>query len=68
MAPRIRGAYSSTAPPGLTPQEAATTHLAAASSMRTAISFEPNPPKTTEWTAPSLSEAVWGEGWSHAVL
>ena len=39
------------------PQEAETTALGAASSMRTASSPGAKPPKTTEWTAPSRAQA-----------
>ncbi len=47
------------------PQEAETTTLGVASSMRRANSCEANPPKTTECTAPnrahaSMAMTAWG--------
>ena len=39
------------------PQEAETITLGAASSIRTASSWEANPPNTTEWTAPIRAQA-----------
>ena len=42
---------------GSIPHEADTTTLGCASSMRTASSLGAKPPKTTEWTAPSLAQA-----------
>ena len=50
------GLYSTTRV-GSMPQEAATTTLGRASSMRTASSLAANPPKTTECTAPSRAQA-----------
>ena len=47
------------------PQEAVRMTLGLASSIRTASSLGANPPKTTEWTAPSRAQAsmatsAWG--------
>ena len=39
------------------PQEAETITLGAASSIRTASSWEANPPNTTEWMAPIRAHA-----------
>ena len=50
------GLYSITRLPSM-PQEAETTTVGCASSMRTASSFGANPPNTTEWTAPSRAQA-----------
>ncbi len=43
--------------PGSRPQEAAISAFGRASSMRTASSAAANPPKTTEWIAPSRAQA-----------
>ncbi len=51
--------------PGSIPQEAARIALGRASSIRVASSGAANPPKTTEWIAPSRAQAsmasiAWG--------
>ena len=43
--------------PGSMPQEADTTTLGRASSIRSASSLAAKPPKTTEWTAPRRAQA-----------
>ena len=50
------GLYSMTRLPSM-PQDAETTTLGPASSIRTASSLAANPPKTTEWTAPRRAQA-----------
>jgi hypothetical protein len=42
---------------GSMPQDAATTTVGRASSIRTASSLAAKPPNTTEWTAPSRAQA-----------
>lgn len=50
------GLYGMTRSPSM-PQEAETTTLGVASSMRRASSRGANPPNTTEWTAPRRAHA-----------
>jgi hypothetical protein len=50
------GLYGTT-PLGSIPQDAETTTLGLASSIRLASSCAANPPKTTEWTAPIRAQA-----------
>jgi hypothetical protein len=56
MARSSSGLYAMTRLPSM-PQEAETTTLGAASSMRRASSCGANPPKTTECTAPMRAQA-----------
>jgi len=56
MAPFKSGRYSSTRLTSI-PQVALTMALGAASSMRTASSFDAKPPNTTEWMAPRRAQA-----------
>ena len=55
-APSSSGPYSMTRWTSM-PQEAVTTTVGRASSMRMASSREAKPPKTTEWTAPRRAHA-----------
>ena len=57
IAPSSRGLYSMTRPASI-PHEAETITLGLASSILTASSLAAKPPKTTEWTAPILAQAI----------
>jgi hypothetical protein len=49
------------------PQDAETTTLGAASSIRTASSWDAKPPNTTEWIAPILAQAYIAIGASGTI-